>query len=52
MDSEIMQVLLEEARESYDTQMIIELQSDGPEDVDNNVDRIQSWITTWCKDNV
>ncbi|KAI9891291.1 MAG: hypothetical protein M1814_002804 [Vezdaea aestivalis] len=47
IDSEIMQVLLEEARESYDQKIVIELQSNVADDIDHNVDRIQSWITSW-----
>ena len=47
MDSEIMQVLLEEARASYDEGIIVELRSDEAEDIDSNVDRMQEWIRNW-----
>ena len=47
IDSEIMQVLLEEARESYDLEIVIELQSNVAEDMDSNVDRIETWIKNW-----
>ena len=51
LDSEIMEVLLEEARESYDTDIIVELQSNEPEDTESNVDRIAAWVKNWMRDN-
>ncbi|KAF2658997.1 P-loop containing nucleoside triphosphate hydrolase protein [Lophiostoma macrostomum CBS 122681] len=39
MDSEIMQVLLDEARESYREEIVVELRSDSVEDVEGNVER-------------
>jgi adenylate kinase len=48
--AEIMQVVLEEARESYATEIVVELQSDDPESVDENVDRILAWIRQWRMD--
>ncbi|KAI9881369.1 MAG: factor activating pos9 [Pleopsidium flavum] len=51
LDSEIMQVLLEEARESYDAEIVVELRSDGTEDIENNVGRIETWIKNWEQDN-
>ncbi|KAI9677564.1 MAG: factor activating pos9 [Caeruleum heppii] len=51
MDAEIMQVLLEEAREAYDEEIVIELRSDGPEDLDSNVERIEGWVNEWKKNN-
>ncbi|KAK5173952.1 factor activating pos9, partial [Cryomyces antarcticus] len=36
MDSEIMEALLEEARESYDEEIVVELRSDNPDDVEGN----------------
>ena len=50
MDCEIMEVLLQEARDAYDEQMVVELRSEQMEDMDSNVDRIESWITQWKKD--
>jgi len=49
MDAEIMQVLLEEAREGFDEEIVVELQSDSLEDIDGNVERIQAWIENWKK---
>lgn len=52
MDSEIMEVLLDEARSSYDEEIIIELQSNDIEDIENNVDRAERWLTNWKSDHV
>ena len=51
LDSEIMEVLLEEARESFDAEIVVELQSNEPEDTVSNVDRIASWVKDWMLDN-
>jgi adenylate kinase len=51
MDAEIMQVLLEEARDSYDEEIVIELQSDSLDDIDGNVERIQMWMEKWKEDH-
>lgn len=42
-----MQTLLEEARESYDPEIVHELQSNTPEDLEQNLDRIILWIEQW-----
>jgi adenylate kinase len=47
MDAEIMQVLLDEARDSYDEEIVVELRSDELGDVDGNVERIQQWVERW-----
>lgn len=46
-----MEVLLEEARESYAEEIVIELQSDKLEQIESNVERIQQWIQQWKRDN-
>ena len=51
MDSEIMQVLLDEARESYKEEIVVELRSDKDDDVEGNVERIEMWVEQWRKDN-
>jgi len=51
IDAEIMQVILEEARESYAPEIVVELQSDNAEEVDLNVERIKAWYEAWVKDN-
>lgn len=52
LDSEIMQVLLEEARQSYDEEIIVELESNDPDDIESNVDRIEIWIENWRREQV
>ena len=47
LDSEIMEVLLSEARESYEAEIVVELQSVEADDVEENVERIESWIKSW-----
>ena len=42
-----MQVILEEAREGYDENIVIELRSDTAEEIDSNVDRIAQWVIDW-----
>jgi len=51
LDAEIMQVILEEAREAYDEEAIIELRSDTTEEIDSNVDRISAWTRHWIQNN-
>ena len=51
LDSEIMEVLLDEAREAYDEEIVVELRSDEAQDVDANVERIETWVKQWKKDN-
>ena len=47
IDAEIMQVLLDEARESYAPEIVIELQSNDTDDIDSNIQRIEEWIANW-----
>ncbi|RPA94130.1 P-loop containing nucleoside triphosphate hydrolase protein [Choiromyces venosus 120613-1] len=51
LDAEIMQVILEEAREAYDEEAIIELRSNTIEEIDSNVDRISAWAKHWIQNN-
>jgi adenylate kinase len=46
-----MQVILEEARDAYDEEIVIELQSDNSDEIDSNVERIAGWVKNWTKDN-
>jgi adenylate kinase len=50
LDSEIMEVLLEEARESYDQEIVVELRSDTSDEMESNIERIEGWILQWKKD--
>ncbi|KAH8120096.1 P-loop containing nucleoside triphosphate hydrolase protein [Phellopilus nigrolimitatus] len=49
-ESEIMQSVLDEARESYAQEVIVELQSESTDDLESNVDRIMQWVRTWRSD--
>jgi len=46
-----MEILLEEARDSYDEEIVVELQSNTSDDMESNVERIETWIAQWKKDN-
>lgn len=50
MEAEIMQVILEEARESYAHNIVHEVPSNTIEDMDNNVARVEQWTKQWMKD--
>ena len=52
MDSEIMQVLLEEAREAYREEIVVELKSESTKDVEGNLERCEGWVEQWRRDNV
>lgn len=47
LDSEIMEVILDEARASYDSAILVELQSDSLDDIETNIERIESWLESW-----
>lgn len=49
--AEIMNVVLEDARESYAPEVVVELRSESPDDVEENVARILSWVESWKQDN-
>lgn len=51
LDSEIMEVLLQEARDSYDEEIVIELTSNSSEQMDSNIDRIEAWVKQWKLDS-
>ncbi|KAK1770661.1 putative pos9-activating factor fap7 protein [Phialemonium atrogriseum] len=51
LDSEIMEVLLQEARDAYDEEIVVELMSNSSDEVDGNVDRIEAWLRQWRQDN-
>ena len=51
MDAEIMQVVLEEAREGFDSGCVVELESNGVEEMETNVERVDEWVKNWRKDN-
>ncbi|EHK49754.1 hypothetical protein ACHAPE_004825 [Trichoderma viride] len=51
LDSEIMEVLLQEARESFDEEIVVELTSNSSEEMESNMDRIEAWIKQWKTDH-
>lgn len=51
IDAEIMQVILDDAREAYEEEVIIELASNTIEDLESNVDRIIQWKQHWEQNN-
>lgn len=52
LDSEIMQVLLQEARDSYEEEIVIELTSNSSDDMESNIERLEAWVKQWRKDHV
>jgi adenylate kinase len=48
-EAEIMQVVLEEARSSYASEIVVELQSETMSDLESNIARIIEWIILWRK---
>ncbi|KKK26724.1 hypothetical protein P175DRAFT_0465744 [Aspergillus ochraceoroseus IBT 24754] len=51
LDSEIFGVLLEEAQEAFDEDIVIELNSEEDGDVETNCGRISAWIDAWKRDH-
>lgn len=47
-----MEVLLQEAREAYDADIVIELTSNTSDEMESNVDRIEAWAKQWISDNI
>ncbi len=48
---EIFQTILDEARDSYKPEIVYELQSNTPEEMENNIQQIESWVKQWKKEN-
>jgi adenylate kinase len=46
-ESEIMQTVLDEAREAYPSEAIVELRSDTAEELEGNVARLTQWVEQW-----
>jgi adenylate kinase len=47
---EIFQTILEEAKEAYREELVVELQSNTEEDMANNLERVLAWMEQWRKD--
>ncbi|XP_034243757.1 adenylate kinase isoenzyme 6 [Thrips palmi] len=52
VECEIFQTLLEEAKSSYDEEIVHEIPSNTLADKESNLDRIESWIESWTENNV
>ena len=50
VEAEIMQVILDEAREAYREDIVIELPSNTIEDIESNVQRTVQWLKSWKPD--
>jgi adenylate kinase len=46
-----MEVLLQEARDAYDDEIVVELMSTNAEEMDGNIERIEAWVKQWKLDN-
>ena len=51
LDSEIMEIVAEEARDAYDEACVVELWSRTAEEMEENVERVEQWVRNWRKDN-
>ncbi|KAJ1435671.1 AAA domain-containing protein [Ochromonadaceae sp. CCMP2298] len=51
MECEIMQTVFEEARESYDANIVHALPSGTLEELESNVERICTWLGNWKENN-
>lgn len=50
-EAEIMEVIAQEARDSYTPEIVVELKSETTEDLESNVARIVEWIDAWKRDH-
>ena len=50
-EAEIMEVIAQEARDSYEPEVVVELESQSVEDLESNVARIVEWIHAWMRDH-
>jgi adenylate kinase len=46
-----MNVVIDEARESYAPEIVVELTNESTEELETNVSRIVEWINAWLKDH-
>jgi adenylate kinase len=51
IQSEIMQIILEEAMESYESEIVYEVSSNTIQDMESNIQRVMDWIQLWMKDH-
>jgi len=48
---EIFQSIYEEAMEAYDQEIVHQLPSNDPEDMERNLEKITQWVEQWMKDH-
>ena len=46
-----MDVLIQEARDAYDDEIVIELTSNTSEEMEENIERIEQWVKQWKLDH-
>lgn len=51
LDSEIMEVLLQEAREAFDEEIVVELTSNTSDEMETNIARVEAWLEQWKRDH-
>lgn len=51
-EAEIMEVVLNDARESYAQEIVVELHSESPEQIEQNIERIVAWVQAWRSNHV
>ena len=51
IECEIFQTILEEARDSYRAEIVHELTSNTPDDMESNVSQILNWIELYLSNN-
>ncbi|XP_068243573.1 adenylate kinase isoenzyme 6-like [Palaemon carinicauda] len=51
VECEIMNVIRDEAMDSYNNDIVHVLPSNSPEDMESNIERIILWIEAWKRDN-
>lgn len=44
-------MLLQEAHEAFDEEIVIELTSNTSDEMESNVDRIEAWVKQWKLDH-
>jgi adenylate kinase len=51
MEAEIMQIILDEARDSYAMEIVHEVESNTVDDMDQNIQRVEAWCKQWIENN-
>lgn len=51
VECEIMQVVLEEAKEAYPAEAVHEVPSNSLEELESNISRVAQWLEAWRKSN-